>query len=176
MIEIKKLNELDEYIRQAVGAVRWITNHWTATAYDVVDLNDYHITISGDGRIFLQRPLDQAGAHTWRRNTGNVGVAICCCGGVEPNVWADGSVHGWGTYPPTDKQVEVMAQVVAYLAVGLGVPAANIRDHHYWAVMDGYGSDRVDVMALPQEPGAYGNDVIVGKAIWYAQQWGVELR
>ncbi|MCI5836726.1 MAG: N-acetylmuramoyl-L-alanine amidase [Veillonellaceae bacterium] len=174
MIQIENLKELDPFIRRAVGAIRYITLHWTAADYDAVNYNAYHIVISGAGAIYLNRELERAGAHTWRRNTANVGVAIACCGGRPPNIWADGTVADWGDYPPTDEQVEVMAQVVAYLAVGLGVPAENIRDHHYWAEMDGYGSDRIDIMALPQEPGN-GRDIILGKARWYAGQWGVTL-
>ncbi|MDU3215562.1 MAG: N-acetylmuramoyl-L-alanine amidase [Negativicoccus succinicivorans] len=174
LAEIRQLNQLDGYIYQGRDYINKITLHWTATAYDEVDFSEYHITISGSGRVFVTRQFNERGAHTWQRNTGNLGIALACCGGTAPCIWADGTVAGWGSYPPTNAQVEKMAEVVAYTAIGLGVPAVNIQDHHHWARLDGYGCDRVDIMRLPQENGT-GRDIIVGKARYYANKWGLSL-
>lgn len=172
--KILDLNAFDPHIMRGRGYIDKITLHWTAGTYYDVDHSAYHVVIDGSEQIYITCNFDERGAHTWRRNTGNLGIALACCYGLG-DVWADGTVANWGNYPPTDKQVEAMARVVAYLAVGLGVQTADIHDHHYWAELDGYGSERVDMMSLPQEAGKSGRDIIVGKAVWYAQQWGVKL-
>lgn len=168
--KIQNLQDLDPQILRGRDYIDKITLHWTGGTYTDVDHSAYHIVISGTGQIYVTRNFDEVGAHTWQRNTGNLGVSLACCAGLG-DVWADGTVTDWGDYPPTDEQVEAMARVVAYLAVGLGVEMSAVQDHHHYAVLDGYGSDRVDIMSLPQESGD-GRNIIVGKARWYLEQWG----
>lgn len=173
LAEINTLKQLDPYIKRARGIVDTITGHWTGGTYGDIDHSDYHAVIGHGGKIFITRDFDEAGAHTWMRNTGNLGVAMACCADMG-TVYADGTVMDWGNFPPTREQVERMAEVVAYLAIGIGVPQYRIKDHHHWACLDGYGSDRVDVMALPGTS-EYGWDVIMRKAAENAEKWGLKL-
>ena len=165
--------------------------HWTAGHYWQT-FDDYHINIDGDGVIYASTDdLSEVLEHTYKRNTGGVGVAICGC-------WGAGS-NGLGSEPPTEKQIEVMAQVIATLANGLWLTidkkhvmthgeAANNEDglsphkpYAWWN--DGYddGDTRGDLeyLGTPESPkynpkttdGSRGGDVLRGKANWYRQQW-----
>lgn len=95
---------------QAVGREPKIYLHWTAGHYDQ-KFDDYHINITGSGEIYLTHPLDDVLAHTWRRNTGSVGITLCCAYGANTN--------NLGSEPPTAKQIEVMAQVIDVVADSL---------------------------------------------------------
>lgn len=57
-----------------------ITGHWTAGRYKQY-FNDYHLLINDDGEILMPNgvTLDSVLAHTYGRNTGNIGVSMCCC-------------------------------------------------------------------------------------------------
>ena len=82
--------------------------HWTAGRYETC-FSDYHINITGDGNIYVStEDLSEALNHTWRRNSGSIGIALCCGYGA-------GSTS-LGSYPPTAKQIEVMAQVIDRVA------------------------------------------------------------
>ena len=80
--------------------------------------------------------------------------------------------------PPTNKQVEVMAQVVAAICKGKGwEPTVDrVKTHAEWADIDGYGIHdddpdmRWDLLKLPQEEGN-GGDIIRGKANWYLARY-----
>lgn len=170
----RTLKDLDPYIYEGRGWVKRITTHWTGGTYSNVDYSAYHVVIGHDGTIYVTRHFNESGAHVANRNTHNLGISMACCGDMGI-MYADGTVSDWGTYPPTDIQVDKMSEVLAYLMIGIGVPYQNVKDHHYYASIDGYGSDRVDIMALPQEPGKYGNDILLGKALWYANLWGINL-
>ena len=161
--------------------------HWTAGKYDT-KFSDYHINITGDGEIFASTDnLAEGLNHTWKRNTGAVGIALCCAYGA-------GSA-GLGKYPPTAKQIEAMAQVVDAVATGLWLTidknhvmthgeAANNEDdiephlpYAWWN--DGYqdGDTRGDLeyLGTDESPsynpwttkGTRGGDVLRGKANWY---------
>ena len=53
--------------------------HWTAGRYDTA-FPDYHINITGDGRILIPSTcFSKTLSHTWRRNTGSIGIALCAC-------------------------------------------------------------------------------------------------
>lgn len=84
--------------------------HWTAGHYQQT-FADYHINITGDGTIYLMADLDEVLSHTWRRNTGAIGITLCCAVGATTN--------DLGSEPPTAKQIEVMAQVIDIVASGL---------------------------------------------------------
>lgn len=92
--------------------------HWSAGTYDQV-FNDYHINIQGDGTIYCTNKslgFAEQKDHTFSRNPGAIGVALCCCGG---NFGQNGSM---GPYPPTKIQIETMAKVTCILADTLGLP------------------------------------------------------
>lgn len=164
--------------------------HWTAGSYQGL-FDDYHINITDEGRIYAStEDLAEVLAHTWRRNTGGVGVAICGC--------YDATTDDLGSAPPTPEQVEAMAQVAAILCEELGLTigkdcvlthgeAADIEDGDTagYGYDDAYGPkngcDKWDLeyLGTPESPayhpyatdGSRGGDVLRGKAIYWQNQW-----
>lgn len=165
--------------------------HWTAGGYNTC-YDDYHICITGDGSIYaMTDDLSETLDHTWRRNTGAIGVALCCGMGAGSN--------GLGDYPPTTPQIEAMAQVIATLCTELKLPidkehvlthgeAADNEDglwphkpYAWWN--DGYGDGDtrgdLEYLGTHESPsynpeatdGSRGGDVLRGKAIWYQNYW-----
>ena len=124
--------------------------------------------------------LDSVLAHTYGRNTGNIGVSMCCC--LDAIIYRDGSVN-FGSVPPTFAQIDAMAKIVAVITkcapkmAPFGVTANTFRTHSEWAEMDGYGlysgdaDMRWDLIKLEDlgsdEYTKPGGDVIRGKAIWH---------
>ena len=83
---------------KAEGREPKIYLHWTAGNHTTV-FEDYHINITGDGSIYVTTDdLSETKSHTWRRNTGSIGIALCCCYG--------GGSASLGGFPPTAKQIE----------------------------------------------------------------------
>lgn len=92
--------------------------HWTAGHYGQYFPDDYHIEIDENGEILLSTPdLSEVLEHTWHLNTGTVGISLCCC--------AFATTEDLGDEPPTDVQIETMAQVIAVLCADLWL---SIRD------------------------------------------------
>lgn len=157
--------------------------HWTAGHYGQYYLNDYHVAIDEDGSIYVDSDLDEVLAHTWRRNSGAVGITLACGAGAN--------TEDLGNEPPTAQQIEVMAQAIAALAEGLELPeiskqfvlshgeAADNEDG-CWCHEE-YGPkttcERWDLEFLQTdespsfnpwaEDGSRGGDVLRGKANWY---------
>lgn len=161
---------------EPLGPIRLITLHWTAGRHDQV-FHDYHFCITGDGGCRATLPLTVKGAHTWRRNSGNIGVALCAM--------ADG--HPVTQHPVTQHQRETAAAVVAELChvhhlplrgvvalprlhlvggqlveAGGVIEAPTVADHAWFAKRDGYYPDRWDIGEeyLP----------LLSKAAWYLEQ------
>ena len=85
--------------------------HWTAARYDQL-FTDYHINITGDGTIYaMTLDFSEVLAHTWRRNSGSIGIALCCA--------YNSSSKNLGSYPPTEIQIEAISQVGTILADAL---------------------------------------------------------
>ena len=85
--------------------------HWSAGWYEQVH-DDYHVNITGDGEIYLMvEDLSEVLGHTEYLNRGTVAVSLCCC--------ADATSESIGTAPPTEKQIELMAQIIAILCADL---------------------------------------------------------
>ena len=129
--------------------------------------------------------------HTWRRNTGSIGIALCCCvGGGSTNL---------GSCPPTSAQIEAVAQVIDRVATALWLTidkahvlthgeAANNEDgdnschnpYAWWNDSYGDGDTRGDLeyLGTSESPrynpfatdGSRGGDVLRGKANWYKNQ------
>lgn len=159
--------------------------HWTAGDYNT-KFDDYHVCIDGVGRIWLMTDdLSEVLAHTWRRNSGAIGVTLCCCLG--------GSPENLGKYPPTEIQIEVMAEVVAVLAkaLWLTIDREHVLTHGEAAdnmdgleVPDPYGpcngcerwdlqylgTDDSPAYTLDYDSPAMGGNVLRGKANWYLGQ------
>lgn len=199
-VTIEELRQLASDARESIwadaqtyGREPKIYLHWTAGSYDTV-FADYHINITGNGSVYLTGDLDEIKSHTWRRNSGAVGVALCCCAG-------GGS--GWlGNYPPTDDQIQAMAQVIVALCDGLWLTvdkdhvlthgeAANNEDGIYphpayawWNDEEGDGNTRGDLEYLGNDEspeynpyatdGSRGGDVLRGKANYYRSRWSEE--
>lgn len=168
------LKELKQIARQSVGCIDKIYLHWTAGRYHQF-YDDYHINIDDDGAIIITCDnLTELKAHTWRRNTNAVGIALCCCYNAHANSGYD---TDFGEYPPTKAQIETAAKVVAALCdcLGLAVTRSNVMTHCEAAMEDDYGpfsgdpETRWDLWYLPDYDGDMkpGGDVIRGKAIWW---------
>ena len=83
------LEELAKMAKAAKGSINKLYAHWTAGHYDS-PFGDYHLNITGAGDIYLSTDdLTEVLAHTWHRNTGAIGIALCCC--VDATINCDGT-------------------------------------------------------------------------------------
>lgn len=162
------LDNIKTMAEQTAGQINEIYLHWTAGHYGQF-FDDYHIGIDTDGSIHASTvDLTEQKAHTWHRNGGAVGIALSCC--------YNASTCAWGPEPPTPQQIESIAQVVAALCTGLGLPidADHVMTHAEAADLDGYGPastcERWDLWMLPGVARGYGGEIIRGKAIFYQQE------
>ena len=163
--------------------------HWTAGHYGQLYLNDYHIAIDADGSIWAEKELDVTLAHTWRRNTGGVGLTMACACGAD--------TEDLGDEPPTPAQIEVMAQVIAKVAEGLwltidkkhilthGEAADNedgVHAHEPYGPKSTVERWDLEYLGTPESPsynpwatdGSRGGDVLRGKANFYRNKWRQE--
>ena len=134
-IDYKKLAEVAKRSR---GKINRIYLHWTAGHYDDV-YDDYHINIGAGGELYLTcEDFTELKAHTWRRNTGSIGIAMCCAAGATA---IRGSETDFGKEPPTQQQIEAMAKTVAVLTyvLGLEIKLLTVTTHCEAALFDGYG-------------------------------------
>lgn len=170
MVLMKKIAvpDLGEMAESAAGKIDRIFLHWSAGHYHQA-FADYHININADGEIYISTDdLAETKDHTWRQNSGAVGIAILCC--------AFAATNNLGNEPPTQAQIETMAQVVAVLCQGLGFPCNydHVRTHAEQADLDGYGPattcERWDLWFLSEADRTNGGDIIRGKANWYIEQ------
>lgn len=170
------LDELRVMARAAKNKIDHIYLHWTAGRYHQF-FDDYHLCIDSDGAIIATTDdLAELKAHTWRRNSDAIGIAMCCCAGATAY---QGGVIDFGDYPPTAEQIDVVAQVVAVLCqeLGLDINRNIVMTHCEAAEIDGYGPEdsdpdmRWDLWFLPDIPGdgelKPGGGVIRGKAVWW---------
>ena len=170
---------------EAYGREPKIYLHWTAGHY-FQKFDDYHINITADGKMYLSADLDEVLAHTYHRNSGAVGITLCCCAGATSD--------DLGSEPPTEKQINAMAKATTAIADGLwltidhdhvmthGEAADNIDglEPH-----DAYGPlstvERWDLQYLGTDESPYyikdyddertGGNVLRGKANWYRNEW-----
>lgn len=170
------LEELSKFAEPAEGKVSKIYLHWTAGYYDST-FDDYHINITGNGDIYLStEDLTAVLAHTWHRNTGAIGIALCCC--IDASIKDDGS-FSLGSEPPTQLQIENAAKVVSVLTEVLDLPLdeQHVMTHAEAADLDGYGPAEIgteyfekwDLWQLLDYDDEWhsGGNVLRGKAIWY---------
>lgn len=159
--------------------------HWSAGHYTTC-FDDYHVNITGDGEIYVStEDFSEVLAHTWKRNTGAVGISLACC--------YKATSRGLGPEPPTAKQIEVMAQVTAAIAdaLWLTIDKKHVLTHGEAAdnedgkwMHEEYGPkstcERWDLEFLETsesphfnpyaEDGSRGGDILRGKANWYRNQ------
>jgi hypothetical protein len=177
----KTKSSLEQSAKQSSHSVK-IYAHWTAGHYRQI-FTDYHISISGNGTVYVSvDDLSTRLSHTYRRNSGAIGIALCCAYQAK-------STTDLGPEPPTDIQIEALAQVVVTLSTALGIPidirhvmthaeaADNMDGDERWHEPYGPKStvERWDlwVVKAGDEPGSGGN-IIRGKALWY-QRNGVGI-
>lgn len=108
-------------------SMKRIILHWTAGSYEAssIDLAHYHILIEGDGNLVRgSHSIDDNvstadniyAAHTFRLNTGSIGVSVCCMAGAEE------SPFNAGSSPMLQIQWDTTAQVVAELCQFYDIP------------------------------------------------------
>lgn len=193
-VTLEELGQMTADARQAIwdtaaeyGREPKIYLHWTAGHY-YQKFDDYHVNIDGDGNIFVSTDdLSEVLSHTWRRNSGSIGITMDCC--------VDASTDDLGSEPPTNAQIEAMAQVIQVMAdaLWLTIDMNHVMTHGEAADnVDGlnahedYGPqstvERWDLQFLgtPESPSyitdyddpATGGNVLRGKAAWYKAQKG----
>ena len=192
--------ELRAMAREAGCGIKNIYLHWTAGHYGQV-YDDYHLCIDRDGTVYVNcKHLIDYKTHTWMRNHSAIGIALCC--GVDARCWLPedcegfevekaydvshcpkpgGALIDFGPEPPTDIQIEVMADVVAILCEELHLPITpeTVQTHCEAAFEDAYGPGdgdpdmRWDLWFLPEvslfgelEPGG---ELLRGKAVFYQE-------
>ena len=131
-----------------------------------------------DAELKTCTQLTELKSHTWHRNTGAIGIALCCACGALPH---NGRDTDFGKFPPTPRQIDAAGKLVAKLAQGLNIPIdrGNVLTHCEAALIDGYGpysgdaETRWDLWYLRDSPGdgamKPGGQIIRGKALWYAK-------
>lgn len=159
---MKKVPLTEKQIEGLKQDVFAIVTHWTAGTYSQV-FDHYHFCITWDGlkaRVVQTRSLRERGAHTWKRNTGRIGISLC---GAFPG------------FPIRKEQVEAMAKLVAELCFLLDIEldgtheandlnnpsvvhnVPNVTDHVFYAKMDKYGKPDIGEHLKP----------MLQKAKWY---------
>lgn len=190
-VTLEELKGMVENAREAIweqaksqGRNPKVYLHWSAGRYDSV-FDDYHINITGAGKIFVTtNDLSEIKSHTWRRNTGSIGISLCCAYNATSN--------DLGEYAPTDIQIETIAKVIDIVATGLWLTinkehvlthgeAADNEDgiwcHEPYGPKN--GCERWDLEFLetaespkydPWDEEHRGGSILRGKAIWYHNQ------
>ena len=168
------LEELKNCIEDAAGAFDVVYIHWTGGGYNYHP-DDYHININDEGTIYRTKDFREQPAATWHRNYRSLAIAIDCC--KDAALYGDGHAD-FGDCPPTDAQIECLAQVIAVISDTLHLPIRKslFMTHAEAAELDDYGPnttcERWDLWVLPgsTEWGS-GGDYIRGKALFYQDQW-----
>ena len=131
------LRELFDLGKQAKGQITHLYLHWTAGRYQQF-FDDYHLNLDGEGQLYQTcNRFTDLKAHTYQRNSGAIGIALCCALDASWN----GEKPYLGTYPPTIKQLQNVAKVVAVLCTALGIEITeqSVMTHAEAAALDGYG-------------------------------------
>ena len=151
--------------------------HWTGGRYTQT-FNDYHVNITGDGRVWVSTDnLAEVKSATYMRNTGSVAITLCCALDAVDE-------YRLGAYPPTEAQLNAIAQVVCVLAdaLDLTIDLQRVMTHAEAADnKDGlwchepYGPDstveRWDLLVVREGDARWsGGDVLRGNANWYRAQ------
>ena len=191
-VTVEEVREMAENCRESIweqarayGREPKIYLHWTAGHYGQYYLNDYHIAIDADGSIYVDHDFDEVLAHTYHRNSGSVGITLACCVGATSD--------DLGSEPPTNAQIEAMAQVIVAVADGLWltIDKDHVMTHGEAAdnedgiePHDPYGPKAdcqrwdLEYLGTNESPsfnpyatdGSRGGDVLRGKANWYRNQ------
>nr|DAH24375.1 MAG TPA: N-acetylmuramoyl-L-alanine amidase [Caudoviricetes sp.] len=156
--------------------------HWTAGHYHQPS-SAYHICIDADGSAEITRPIDQVPAATYGRNAGSIAISLEGCADAAAYKGTPYRVD-LGSEPPTDAQIETMAQLMAAISTIYNIPIdiQHFMTHAEAADnMDGqdltepYGPattcERWDLAVLKNDDQWMdGGNILRGKAIFYQQQ------
>ena len=94
--------KLAELVALGHNRISQIYLHWTAGHYGQL-YDDYHFNIDADGSIYQTcTQLTELKSHTWHRNTGAIGIALCCACGALPH---NGRDTEFGKFPPTPRHL-----------------------------------------------------------------------
>ncbi|MBP2651364.1 MAG: hypothetical protein H6Q74_2189 [Firmicutes bacterium] len=176
----------------AAGDITHVYIHWSAGHYGQ-QFTDYHILVDKDGTIYTTvSDLTTHLNHTYMRNSRAIAVAALCAYNAS-------STNDLGPEPPTEAQIEVIAQVLAVLGKKLALPidikhfmthaeAANNLDGEDPGYEDNgctngiYGpspnpdgspggdTERWDFWVLHEGDAKWsGGDMLREKALWYQQ-------
>ena len=191
-ISIEELREKASDFREAiwdkakgVGREPTCILHWSAGHYGQF-FSDYHVNIDEDGSLFIsEEDLSVTLAHTWKRNTGSIGISLACAFGATTN--------DLGDEPPTPAQIEAMAQAIVAICDGLwltidknhvmthGEAADNedgLSPHEEYGPkttcerwdLEFLGTDESPSFNPYAEDGSRGGDILRGKANWYRNE------
>lgn len=188
MAQVVTLQNIKAEARRAYGAL-WakakslgrdvkLYCHWTAGHWWQL-FDDYHICIDADGTVYQMKNFDVVTAATYMRNSGSISIALCCAYGAQ-------SENDLGPYPPTEKQLNALAQVICVLADALDLTidiqrvmthaeAAANRDglypHDNYGPNSGDPDTRWDLWVCHEgEVPWSGGDTIRGNANFYRAQ------
>ena len=82
--------------QQAQGQIHHLYLHWTAGRYHQY-FDDYHLNVDEDGQVYRTcDSLTQRKAHTYKRNSGSVGIALCCALDASWNATLPNFGDGYG--------------------------------------------------------------------------------
>ena len=143
-----------------------IVMHWTAGKYkqSSSDYEKYHEVVEGNGRRKLCKRRPEANndtgdgdyaAHVRAKNTGSIGLAMCCMQDAKERPFDAGD------YPMTETQLEVFIDMVAEYAETYDIPIdrRHVLSHEEVDVTLGVSQDKWDIMWLPDMDEA--DDVVV---------------
>ena len=173
---------------KSMGREPKIYLHWTAGRYSQF-WDDYHVQIDEDGKLYMPPDVtldDDSLPATYRRNTGSVAITLLCCVGA--------TTEDLGEMPPTEAQIESMAQAIVAISDGLWLTIDKNRVLTHGECADNedgiypheeYGPkstcERWDLEYLQTdespkfnpwaEDGSRGGDVLRGKANYYRNKW-----
>jgi len=181
-ITLGELREMAEQVKDnlhkiavQIGRPVKIYIHWSAGRYDQFS-SDYHINVGKDGSLYASTDdLSEYKLHTYHRNSGAVAIsAACACNAY--------SAQDLGPEPPTDEQIEAIAQCIVVLTHAFDIPidithvmthaeaADNMDGDSRWHQPYGPNStvERWDFWVVKEgdAPGS-GGDVLRGKGAWY---------
>lgn len=120
--------------------VNVVTQHWAGSTYSN-PCEHYQINICLDTQT--NKPylliadkenilLSYLHSHTWRENTGNIGIGYIC-------------MYDQIKYPVTDSMMQFAGKVLAIVCKHFNLDSnTQIKDHKYFAIKDGYASERWD--------------------------------
>ena len=106
-------------LSRAVGGAldRQIYLHWTGTGYNFKKKGAYHSIFQGSGEKYQAHDYNEGTNHTYKRNTGNVGLAAASMAG-----------RPWRDYPPTTAQMTAMTKEAAKIALSWGWKPGDVTN------------------------------------------------